>query len=52
MTPEIRYADSGGINIAYSVLGEGPLDLLFVGGALTNRAVLWEEPNYRPSASA
>ena len=47
MSPEIRYADSGGINIAYSVLGEGPLDLLFVGGALTNLAVLWEEPNYR-----
>jgi class 3 adenylate cyclase len=47
MISEVRYADSGGINIAYRLLGEGPIDLVFVAGAMTNLAVLWEEPNYR-----
>jgi hypothetical protein len=30
--PETRYADSGGVNIAYQVLGHGPRDLVFVMG--------------------
>ncbi len=32
MQPETRYADSGGVNIAYQVLGDGPRDLVFVMG--------------------
>src|SRR5262249_9741844 len=30
VNPEIRYARSGRINVAYQVLGDGPVDLLFV----------------------
>ncbi len=30
--PEVRYAKSGDVSIAYSILGEGPFDLVFVGG--------------------
>jgi class 3 adenylate cyclase/pimeloyl-ACP methyl ester carboxylesterase len=30
--PEIRYAKSGDVNIAYSVIGNGPFDLVFVSG--------------------
>jgi pimeloyl-ACP methyl ester carboxylesterase len=30
--PEIRYAKSGDVNIAYSVIGDGPFDLVFVSG--------------------
>ena len=36
MQPETRYADSGGVNIAYQVLGDGPLDLAFVMGWVSN----------------
>jgi hypothetical protein len=30
--PEVRYARSGGVSIAYQVAGEGPLDLLYIPG--------------------
>ena len=42
--PETRYADSGGVNIAYQVLGDGPGDLVFVMGWVSNIEVFWEEP--------
>jgi pimeloyl-ACP methyl ester carboxylesterase len=42
--PETRYADSGGVNIAYQVLGDGPRDLVFVMGWVSNIEVIWEEP--------
>ena len=32
--PEVRYADAQGVSIAYSVRGEGPLDLVLVPGNL------------------
>jgi class 3 adenylate cyclase len=43
----IQYARSGDIHIAYQVIGDGPLDLVCVMGALTNLNVLWEDPEYR-----
>jgi class 3 adenylate cyclase len=45
--PEIRYAQSGEIDIAYQVLGEGPPDLIWVAGAITHLDVMWEQPGYR-----
>lgn len=30
--PETRYAQSGDVNIAYQVVGDGPLDLVYVPG--------------------
>jgi pimeloyl-ACP methyl ester carboxylesterase len=45
--PEIRYARSGDVQIAYQVLGEGDIDLVFVMGWLTNLETHWEEPGYR-----
>ncbi len=44
MTPETHYTKCGTINIAYQVLGEGPLDILLVPGWITNLDILWEEP--------
>ena len=43
-TPKTRYAKSGGINIAYQVTGEGPLDLVYVPGWLSNVEMMWENP--------
>jgi hypothetical protein len=46
-TPPIQYAANGDVHIAYQVLGEGPIDLVFVAGAITNLDVLWEMSDYR-----
>ena len=43
MRPETRYASSGGVNIAYQVLGTGPHDLVFVLGWVSNIEGVWEE---------
>ncbi|HEY4094892.1 MAG TPA: adenylate/guanylate cyclase domain-containing protein [Baekduia sp.] len=43
----VRWAQSGDANIAYRVLGDGPVDLLFLGGFLSHIEVLLEEPGLR-----
>jgi pimeloyl-ACP methyl ester carboxylesterase len=45
--PAIRYARSGDVHVAYQVVGDGDVDIVFVEGFVTNRHVLWEEPSYR-----
>ena len=45
--PPVQYAANGDVHIAYRVLGEGPIDLVFVAGAITNLDVLWEMSDYR-----
>ena len=45
MRPETRYARSGGLSIAYQVVGDGPLDLLLVHGFVSHLDVAWEEPH-------
>ncbi|MEP7105379.1 MAG: alpha/beta hydrolase, partial [Chloroflexota bacterium] len=37
-----RYARSGDVNIAYQVVGEGPLDIVFVQGWASHLAYAWE----------
>ena len=44
MPPETRYAKSGDVNIAYQVVGEGPSDLVYVPGWISNVELMWEEP--------
>jgi pimeloyl-ACP methyl ester carboxylesterase/DNA-binding CsgD family transcriptional regulator len=41
-----RYAKSGDINIAYQVVGDGPLDLVFVMGWVSHLDWFWEEPRF------
>ncbi len=45
MPPETRYADSDGVSIAYQVVGDGPLDLVYVPGWVSNVEYGWEEPS-------
>jgi pimeloyl-ACP methyl ester carboxylesterase len=45
--PEVKYATSSGVEIAYQVLGEGPPDVVWVAGSLTHLGVMWEHPGYR-----
>ena len=42
-----HYAKNGDIHIAYQVHGDGPLDVVLSGGAVTHLDVLWEDPSYR-----
>jgi pimeloyl-ACP methyl ester carboxylesterase len=42
MTAETRYAKSGDVNIAYQVVGEGPLDLVLVHGWVQSFDMAWE----------
>jgi pimeloyl-ACP methyl ester carboxylesterase len=44
--PETRYARSGDLNIAYQVVGDGPFDLVYVPGWVSNLDLMWEEPSY------
>ncbi len=45
--PATRYASSGDATIAYQVAGEGPLDLLFLPGWISQVEHLWESPAMR-----
>jgi class 3 adenylate cyclase len=42
--PETHYARNGRTNLAYSISGEGTIDLLFVPGSTSHLEQLWEEP--------
>lgn len=42
--PQVRYAKSGDLNIAYAVVGDGPMDLLVVPGFTSHVDMWWEPP--------
>ena len=44
--PEVHYARSGEINIAYQVIGDAPLDLVFVMGWISHLEYFWTEPSF------
>ena len=44
--PETHYALSGDVNIAYQVMGDGPVDLILVPGLISHVEFLHELPGY------
>src|SRR4029077_18711947 len=42
--PQVRYAKSGDVNIAYAVVGDGAIDLLIVPGFTSHIDLAWERP--------
>ena len=42
----VQYARSGEVNIAYQVLGSGPIDLVFVMGWVSHLEYYWREPSF------
>jgi class 3 adenylate cyclase/pimeloyl-ACP methyl ester carboxylesterase len=42
--PEIRFAKSGDVHIAYQVVGDGPVDLVFICDWIWNVELQWENP--------
>jgi pimeloyl-ACP methyl ester carboxylesterase len=46
-TPETRYAKTAdGVHIAYQVVGDGPVDMVFVMGWTTHIELMWAEPAF------
>ena len=45
--PDIRYARTGEVHLAYQVFGEGPRDSVFIWGPFSNVEVIWEYPPAR-----
>ena len=44
--PQARYARSGDVNIAYTVVGDGPLDLVYIQGFVSHAELAWRVPAY------
>jgi class 3 adenylate cyclase len=44
MPPAVQYVASSGVSIAWSELGQGPIDVAFVPGFISHQELLWEEP--------
>jgi pimeloyl-ACP methyl ester carboxylesterase len=42
--PEIRYARSGDVSVAFQVFGAGTFDLVVIRGSLSDLASVWEQP--------
>jgi class 3 adenylate cyclase len=44
--PQTRYAKSGDVHIAYQIIGDGPVDLIYVPGFISHIGYAWEQPSY------
>ena len=44
--PKVCYARSGNVNIAYQVIGSGPMDIVFVMGWVSHLEYFWNEPSF------
>ena len=42
----LKYARSGSVNVAYQVVGSGPIDLVFVMGWVSHLEYFWREPSF------
>lgn len=43
MKPKTKYTKSGELNIAYQVIGEGPIDIVYIPGWVSNIDMMWSE---------
>lgn len=44
--PETRYVQNGDVNIAYQVIGDGDIDVVFVMGWVSHLEYFWKEPHF------
>ena len=44
--PETHYVQNGDVNIAYQIIGEGDLDIVFVMGWVSHLEYFWKEPHF------
>jgi pimeloyl-ACP methyl ester carboxylesterase len=46
ISPDVKYARSGDVNIAYQVVGSGVRDIVFVMGWVSHLEYFWNEPSF------
>lgn len=46
LSPRTLYAKSGDVSVAYQVLGDGPVDLVFAQGWITHLEYAWTNPDF------
>jgi pimeloyl-ACP methyl ester carboxylesterase len=46
VSPETRYARSGDVSVAFQIVGEGPIDLVYVPGFVSNVEMSWRVPDF------
>lgn len=46
LKPRTHFTSAGDVAIAYQVIGDGPVDLIYASGWLHNIDVIWEHPGY------
>lgn len=44
MYPQTQYASAHGADVAYQVIGEGPIDMVYCGGLLSHLELVWDYP--------
>jgi class 3 adenylate cyclase len=44
--PDVHYVHNGDIALAYQVVGDGPIDLVYVPQGISNLLIVWENPLY------
>jgi class 3 adenylate cyclase len=44
MKPDVSYARNGKVAIAFEVLGDGPIDLVYLPGFINNLEAVWDNP--------
>jgi serine/threonine protein kinase/alpha-beta hydrolase superfamily lysophospholipase len=44
--PQVHYTRSGDVNIAYQIIGQGAIDLVFVMGWVSHLEWFWKEPSF------
>ena len=42
--PQTHFVESGGVHIAYQIIGDGNVDLLIIGGFISHLEHIWEQP--------
>jgi len=48
MSHPVRYTQKGDVHIAFQVVGDGPIDLVYTPGIWSNLDVMWDEPRWAP----
>src|SRR5215472_3209646 len=48
MSHPVRYTQKRDVHIAFQVVGDGPIDLVYTPGIWSNLDVMWDEPRWAP----
>src|SRR6266511_5790191 len=46
MDRRVHYTRNGDVRIAFQVVGDGPIDMVYTAGIWSNLDVMWEEPRW------